>query len=240
MYTEDDLVMISSLQHILFCERQYALMYLEQEWEENRFTAEGEILHERVHSEHQESRRFFKQEYDMAVRSLQWGLTGKCDLVEVWFYPDKKVKKVSPVEFKRGHEKKNDVDRVQLCAQALCLEEMMGVKIEQGQIYYLQEHRRKDVLFNEELRNKTISLIARIRYIEQSGKTPLAVYAKRKCDNCSLVDICMPKSIGNGGKPVDAYIQTQLRWIAKICNSTEHTDGDIETVVLTPHELGNK
>ena len=217
MYAEYDLVMISSLQHILFCERQYALMYLEQEWEENRFTAEGEVLHERVHSEHKESRKTFRQEYNMAVRSLEHGLTGKCDLVEIWFYPDKKVKKVSPVEFKRGHEKKNDVDRVQLCAQAFCLEEMMEVKIEQGQIYYLQEHRRKDVLFNQELRNETTALIARIRYIEKSEKAPLAVYAKRKCDNCSLVDICMPKSIGNGGKPVASYIKTQLQYVKEIC-----------------------
>jgi CRISPR-associated exonuclease Cas4 len=226
----DELISIAALQHVLFCERQYALMYLEQVWAENRFTAEGEILHERVHVEHHESRHSFKQEYDMAVQSLQWGLTGRCDLVEVWFYPDKKVRKVSPVEFKRGHEKESDVDRVQLCAQALCLEGMMGVTIEQGQIYYLQEHRRKDVLLTAELRDKTASLIARIRYIEQSGKTPLAVYAKRKCDNCSLVDICMPKSIGNGGKPVDAYIQTQLRWIAKTCDVDENTDGNTKSI----------
>jgi CRISPR-associated exonuclease Cas4 len=226
MYAEDDLVMISSLQHILFCERQYALIHLEQLWAENRFTAEGELLHERVHVEHHESRRSFRQEYDMAVRSLRWGLTGKCDLVEVWFSDDKKVKKVSPVEFKRGREKVSDVDRVQLCAQALCLEEMIGIKIEQGQIYYLQEHRRKDVIFNDEIRNETIALITRIRYIEKSEKTPLAVYAKRKCDNCSLVDICMPKSIGNGGKPVASYIQTQLRWIAKTCDVTIDTESE--------------
>jgi CRISPR-associated exonuclease Cas4 len=169
----------------------------------------------------------------MAVQSLKWGLTGKCDLVEVWFSDDKKAKKVSPVEFKRGHEKESNVDRVQLCAQALCLEEMMGVKIEQGQIYYLQEHRRKDVLFNEELRNETVALIARIRYIEKSGETPLAVYAKRKCDNCSLVDICMPKSIGNGGKPVASYIQAHLRWIAKTCDTIENTNSNTNTIAET-------
>jgi CRISPR-associated exonuclease Cas4 len=142
------------------------------------------------------------------------------------------TKKVSPVEFKRGREKESDVDRVQLCAQALCLEEMMGVTIEQGQIYYLQEHRRKDVLFNEAIRNETIGLIARIRYIEKSGKTPPALYAKRKCDNCSLVDICMPKSIGKGGKSVASYIQTQLRWIAKTFDTTENTDGNTNSVLL--------
>jgi CRISPR-associated exonuclease Cas4 len=136
--TEDDFIPIASLSHVSYCERRYALIHLEQLWAENRFTAEGELLHERVHVEHNESRRSFRQEYDMAVRSLRWGLTGKCDLVEVWFSDDKKVRKVSPVEFKRGREKASDVDRVQLCAQALCLEEMIGIKIEQCQIYYLE------------------------------------------------------------------------------------------------------
>ena len=86
MYSEDDLLQISALQHAMFCERQYALIHLEQVWEENRFTAEGRVLHERVDSEHHESRRLFKQEYGMAVRSLQWGLIGKCDLVELCQY----------------------------------------------------------------------------------------------------------------------------------------------------------
>lgn len=87
MYSEDDLVPISALQHVLFCERQYALIHLEQVWEENRFTAEGKVLHERVDAEHHESRRLFRQEYGMAVRSLERGLIGKCDLVELYLSP---------------------------------------------------------------------------------------------------------------------------------------------------------
>jgi CRISPR-associated exonuclease Cas4 len=121
MYSEDDLVPISALQHVLFCSRQYALIHLEQLWEENLFTAEGRVLHQRVDAEHHEARQFYRQEYGMAVRSLQWGLIGKCDLVELWYANGGELKKVSPVEFKRGKGKESDVDRVQVCAQVLCL-----------------------------------------------------------------------------------------------------------------------
>jgi CRISPR-associated exonuclease Cas4 len=223
VYTEDDLIPISALQHVLFCERQYALIHLEQMWEENQFTAEGKVLHERVDAEHHESRRLFRQEYGMAVRSLEQGLIGKCDLVELWFSDDGGVRRVSPVEFKRGREKESDVDRVQLCAQALCMEEMFrtevrGIKIETGQLYYLQEHRRSDVLLDADLRKKTCDLINRIRVIEEAGMTPAANYEKRKCDRCSLVDICMPRSAGAGSKGVDAFIQSQLWLVKRTCS----------------------
>lgn len=223
MYTEDDLIPVSALQHILFCDRQYALIHIEQAWAENRFTAEGKVLHERIHVEHHESRRSFRQEYDMAVRSLGLGLIGKCDLVEIWYSENKDVKKVSPVEFKRGREKENDADRVQLCAQIFCLEEMFNLTIDTGQLYYLQEHRRKDVCIDEELREKTVILIKKIRMLHESGVTPIAEYKKRKCDNCSLVDICMPKNTGTERKQVNRFILTQLRSIQKTC-SIEETD----------------
>ncbi|GHV62026.1 CRISPR-associated protein Cas4 [Spirochaetia bacterium] len=221
-FSEDDLIPISALQHVLFCERQYALIHLEQIWAENQFTAEGKVLHERVHVEHHESRRLFRQEYDMAVRSLELGLIGKCDLVELWLSDDGGVKRVSPVEFKRGREKENDVDRVQICAQALCLEEMFrtevrGMVIETGQLYYLQEHRRSDVILDAELRKKTCDLINRIRTIEEAGITPAADYDKRKCDRCSLADICMPRSTGAESKRVDAFIKNQLRLVKQTC-----------------------
>jgi CRISPR-associated exonuclease Cas4 len=211
MYAEDELIPVSALQHALFCERQYALIHLEGIWEENRFTAEGEALHERVHAEHHESRRLFRQEYDMAVRSLEWGLIGKCDLVELWFSEDGRVKKAVPVEFKRGKKKESDVDRVQLCTQAMCLEEMLGLRIEEGQFYYLQEHRRANTALDDNLREKTSALVERIRAIWAEGITPAAEYKKRKCDNCSLVDVCMPKSMGAKNKQVDRYVQAQLR-----------------------------
>jgi len=184
---------------------------MEQVWDENRFTAEGRVLHERVDAEHHESRRLFKQEYGMAVRSLQWGLIGKCDLVELWYSKDGSIERVSPVEFKRGRKKPDDSDRVQLCAQVLCLEEMFDITIESGQFYYLQEHRRTNEAIDAPLREKTKTLIDRIMKIREAGETAAAEYKKRKCDNCSLVDLCMPKSTGAGHKSVNRYIDAQLR-----------------------------
>jgi CRISPR-associated exonuclease Cas4 len=210
-YALDDLIPVSALQHALFCERQYALIHLEQQWAENFFTAEGNVLHERVHVEHHESRERFRQEYDLAVRSLEYGIIGKCDLVEILFDSEKNVAKVTPIEFKRGKQKKDDVDRVQLCAQVLCLEEMFKIKIDTGEFYYLQEHRRCEQIIDDQLRNTTTALIERIIQMNTEGKTPKANYSKKKCDNCSLVDICMPKFLGVGSKDVARYVQTQIR-----------------------------
>ena len=211
MYAEDDLIQISALQSAFFCERQYALIHLEQEWEENRFTAEGRVLHERIDVEHHESRRLFRQEYGMAVRSLQWGLTGKCDLVEIWYTKDGIVEKVSPVEFKRGRKKTDDTDRVQLCGQVLCLEEMFGIVIEGGQFYYLQERRRVSEVIDAPIRKKTVALIERVMNIRKIGETPSAKYEKRKCDNCAQMNLCMPKTAGAGRKNVKRFIENQLR-----------------------------
>jgi CRISPR-associated exonuclease Cas4 len=210
-FSEDDLIPISALSHVCYCERRYALVHIEQLWEENQFTAEGKVLHERVDAEHHESRRLFRQEYGMAIRSLGKGLIGKCDLVELWFSEDGNVLRVSPVEFKRGRQKADDVDRVQVCAQALCLEEMFDIPIEKGQLYYLQEHRRSDVVLDEEIRGKTLALIERIRVIGEAGKTPSADYESKKCDRCSLIDSCMPKNTGIDSRSVDRFIQNQLR-----------------------------
>jgi CRISPR-associated exonuclease Cas4 len=217
MISEDDFVPISALSHIYYCERRFALIHLEQSWEENRFTAEGKILHERVHMKHHESRRFFRQEYSMAVRSLVFGLIGKCDLVEIWYSKNKNVKKVVPIEFKRGRKKESDVDRIQLCAQILCLEEMFELPIDTGQLYYLQEHRRNEICVDNMLRKRTIALIERIRMLRDAGVTSKAEYEKHKCDNCSLVDICMPKSTGTRNKQVNKFIHTQLGIIKGIC-----------------------
>lgn len=213
MFSEEDLVMISSLQHLLFCERQYALIHIEQMWEENRFTAEGRVLHERVDIEGHKSRRLFRQEFGMSVRSLERGLIGKCDLVEFHLAPDGAVAEALPVEFKRGKDKESDVDRVQLCAQAMCLEEMLGVIVPNGQFYYLADHRRTSVDIGGELRAKTLALISRAREFQSAAYTPPAVYENRKCDRCSLIELCMPKSAGAGSKRVDRYVQSQIHII---------------------------
>lgn len=216
--SEDDLVQISALQHMLFCGRQYALIHIEQIWEENIFTAEGKVLHERVDVEHHESRRLFRQEYGMAIRSLERGLIGKCDLVELHLSPKGGVAEASPVEFKRGRDKEDDIDRVQLCAQALCLEEMFGIAVPAGQLYYLQEHRRTTVEINGSLRAKTMDLVDKIRQLQASGMTPSALYEKRKCDRCSLLELCMPKSAGSGEKRTDRFIQAQVRAMREECS----------------------
>lgn len=221
MYAEDDLLAISALQHVLFCERQVALIHLEQLWEENRFTAEGRILHERVDVEHHENRRLFRQEFGMALRSLEHGLIGKADLVECWLGTDGKIAKAAPVEFKRGADKENDCDRVQLCAQALCLEEMLGIPVALGQFYYLKDHRRTTVELDANLRQRTVDSIRQLRSIITKKSTPPGIYSKKKCDTCSLYDLCMPKSAGNGGKRIDRYIDAQVRSIRAECQQED-------------------
>lgn len=219
MYNEDDLILISALQHVLFCERQYALIHIEQVWKENFFTAEGKVLHERVDVEHHESRRLFRQEFGMAIRSLERGLIGKCDLVEVYLAPGGGVVEAIPVEFKRGKGKEENVDRVQLCAQALCLEEMFSIEVPRGQLYYLQEHRRTSVELDGALRTETIGLAGQIRSLLNAGGTPPALYEKRKCDRCSLIELCMPKSAGAGGKRVDRFVRAQISAARAECAS---------------------
>jgi CRISPR-associated exonuclease Cas4 len=218
MYSDDDLIPISALQHLLFCERQFALIHVERMWEENRFTAEGKVLHERVDDTHSESRKLFRQEYGMALRSLRYGLIGKADLVELYLKDSGVVAEAVPVEFKRGKDKEDDCDRVQLCAQALCLEEMTGALCPRGDFYYLGAHRRTHVDLSGELRIRTISAIDRARSVIEAGVTPAARYSRAKCDRCSLVDLCMPKSAGSGGKRVGQFVRSELASMREECS----------------------
>jgi CRISPR-associated exonuclease Cas4 len=218
MFSEDDLVPISGLQHLLYCERQFALIHVERIWEDNRFTAEGEVLHERVDAEGHESRRLYRQEFGMAVRSLELGIIGKCDLVELYLRPEGGIAEAVPVEFKRGKAKEDDCDRAQLCAQALCLEEMLGVAVARGDFYYLGARRRAHADISVQLRETTKSTIARARAIIESGSTPSAEYEARRCDRCSLFEVCMPRAVGGGGKRVSRYLQAELAAVRKECS----------------------
>lgn len=215
MFTEDELIPISVLQHYSYCPRQVALIHLEQLWEDNLYTAQGNELHERIDMVHHESRRNLKTEYGMAIRSLKYGVIGKADVVEFEFDISRNYKKIIPVEFKRGKQKIEEHDRVQLYAQALCLEEMFRVSINEGQIYYLQEHRRSIIEFTDNLKMRTKQIINDSMTLLTSNKTPQAHYEKEKCDRCSLIDSCMPKALSDGGKKIDRYIQTQLRQLRK-------------------------
>jgi CRISPR-associated exonuclease Cas4 len=210
-YTEDDLLPLSGLQHMLFCERQCALIHVEQVWAENRLTAEGRILHDKVHDADRESRGDLRIEYGMPLRSLRLGLIAKADAVEFHRDPDhsEEVWRPFPVEYKRGRPKKDNSDKVQLCAQAMCLEEMLAVEITEGAIFYGKTRRRQDVVFNDELRNETEDTAQRFHALVESGRTPKAVY-KKKCDNCSMYEFCLPKTVEKK-KAVNKYLINMVR-----------------------------
>ena len=189
-YSEDDLLPLSALQHLLYCERQCALIHVEQIWSENRHTAEGRVAHERVHGGGHEVRDGVRIARDVALRSLRLGLVGKADVVE--FHEGVPY----PVEHKRGHAKTNDCDRVQLCAQALCLEEMLEIPVPEGALFYGQPRRRTVVAIDAALRATTEAAAVRLHQIFNSGITPPAVYEQAKCDRCSLFDACKPRVSG--------------------------------------------
>ncbi len=207
MYHEDNLLMLSALQHLLFCPRQCALIHIEQLWVENRLTAEGRLMHERVHKAGLESRKSKRVEYDLPLRSLQLGLSGRADVVE--FYRESHGWQPYPVEYKRGKPKHDNSDRVQLCAQALCLEEMLGVEIAEGALFYGQNHRRLPVVFDEELRFVTVQTAHRLHELFQSGQTPPPKYSK-KCKSCSFESICLPKAIAKK-RTVSTYLDRVLQ-----------------------------
>ncbi|PQO30217.1 CRISPR-associated protein Cas4 [Bremerella cremea] len=217
-YTEAELIPLSALQHLLFCPRQAALIHVEQLWAENRLTVEGMHLHRRAHEATDELRGDTRIVRGLALRSLAHGLVGMADIVE--FTPNDETRattlrttplrglfqavkaepaawQVTPVEYKRGKPKSDESDRVQLCAQTLCLEEMLMVKIAEGSLFYGKRKRRTRVLFDAELRATTVAAAERFHQLFSSGVTPPAVYSA-KCDNCSLISLCLPKIAGRG------------------------------------------
>jgi CRISPR-associated exonuclease Cas4 len=191
MYSEDDLIMLSAIQHLVFCERQCALIHIEQLWDENLFTAEGRIMHDKVDTANRESRGDVRIEYGVPMRSLRLGLIGKADVVE-FHRKDDGMWMPFPVEYKRGKPKMDDCDKVQLCAQAICLEEMLNVEIKNGALYYGRTRRREDVFFDNKLRRETEDAAKKVHALIESGMTPKADYSK-KCKKCSLYEQCMPK-----------------------------------------------
>ena len=191
-YSEEDLLSVSALQHLIFCERQCALIHIEGVWTENYLTALGRVMHERVDEPGVETRRDIKIEYGMPLRSLALGLAGKADAVEFHRKADG-VWQAYPVEHKRGKSKVEDCDRIQLCAQAMCLEEMLEQTVPEGALFYGRPRRREQVVFDEGLRLKTTEAAARLRELIRVGRVPAAVYESKKCDSCSLMDLCLPK-----------------------------------------------
>jgi CRISPR-associated exonuclease Cas4 len=203
---EEDYLPISALQHLVFCPRQCALIHIEREWNENVLTARGRLEHERVHEGFREFRRGRRLISGLSIHSKTLALQGKLDILELDLIdskgPDnlasfrlKGVWYASPVEFKHGEPKKNDCDRIQLCAQALCVEEMTGLHIDSASLFYQRIRRREDVLLDESLRASTVEAAKRLHELFDSGKTPIPVY-QTGCKYCSMKDICMPKKMG--------------------------------------------
>jgi len=207
MYHPDDLIQLSALQHMAFCPRQCALIHVEQVWAENRLTAEGRIMHERVHEEDSVVRGKVRIDYGVPLRSLRLGLIGKADVVE-FHLEESGTWRPFPVEYKRGKPKADLSDKIQLCAQAICLEEMLGNDVPSGALFYGQTRRRLDVLFDSSLRRETDGAAAAAHELIQAGKTPKPVYAKR-CDRCSLAADCLPRTMEKK-RSVRSYLTRML------------------------------
>jgi CRISPR-associated exonuclease Cas4 len=193
---EDDFLPLSALQHYLFCPRQCALIHLERLWFENLYTAEGRVMHERVDQRGEKTHGGLKIEYGLQLVCHDLGLIGQADVVEFHRTDTKPYQwRPFPVEYKRGKPKKDNSDKVQLCAQALCLEEMYQAPIPEGALFYGKTRRRQAVVFSPELRQETVETTRRLQDMIQEGKTPEPVYEK-KCESCSFLDFCMPRVCG--------------------------------------------
>lgn len=223
MFSEDDLLPLSGLQHLLFCERQCALIHVEGQWADNALTVEGTHLHRKADAGPDETRGGVRISRAVPLRSLRLGLVGRADAVE--FHPLAPGDPPSggaavfgaragrwrpfPVEYKRGKPKQGREDEVQLCAQALCLEEMLDVPVPAGALFYGRTRRRVDVPFDAELRAATEDAAARLHALVASGRTPPA-RREPKCDRCSLLPLCLP----GAGRPV-------ARWLARALSADD-------------------
>ncbi|MBE3102739.1 MAG: CRISPR-associated protein Cas4 [Bacilli bacterium] len=179
-------IMISALQHFAYCPRQCALIHMEQVFEENEYTMKGNFSHKRVHEQHNGS----DEQTSLTLWSDAYGLSGQSDVVE-WVNG-----KPYPVEYKQGRLKKSakKPDEIQLCAQAICLEEMFSINIQEGAIYHVSSHQRRVVELTEDLRSETIAIISLVRDMIDRGRLPEPLPTNdARCEKCSLKDLCMPE-----------------------------------------------
>ena len=199
-YKEEDYLMLSGIQHFAFCRRQWALIHIEQQWQENERTAEGELLHERAHDTWAtEKRSDVITSRGLPVQSRTIGISGSCDIVEfhraeegVPLYGHRGLFRVYPIEYKRGKPKDIPIDMLQLTAQAMCLEEMLSAEIAEGAIYYGEIRHREKILFTEDLRTQVRKYFQEMHQLFDKQYTPNVKWSK-SCNACSLKDICMPK-----------------------------------------------
>lgn len=214
-YNEDDYLQLSGLQHFSFCRRQWALIHLEQQWKENLLTTQGHILHERAHdSESRELRGDVLITRGMQIHSPTLGVSGACDVVE-FRRTDKGISlsglegqwQPYPVEYKRGAPKANDADRLQLCGQGMCLEEMLCCDIPEGALFYGETRRREIVEFTAELREQVRTYLDEMHALYRRNYTP-KVKPSKSCNSCSLREVCLPKLCRN--RSVKDYLQARL------------------------------
>ena len=211
--------MLSGIQHFIFCRRQWALIHVEQQWEENYFTVDGELKHERTDDRQiHEKRKNVITVRAMPVKSQILGITGKCDVVEFIKSEDQKAiyipryngnYTITPIEYKRGKPKEDNSDILQLLAQAYCLEEMLVTQIEKGYLFYFETRRREEIYFSQEIRQQLLEIVEEMHSYMDRGYTP-KVRTDKKCKTCSLKDICLPEL--NKNKKVSQYIR---EWVSE-------------------------
>lgn len=226
MNPEDELVPISALQHYAFCPRQCGLIHVETVWADNVHTAQGRVLHQRTHEASGESRRDVRVARGLRLRSLALGIAGVADVVEfhrVRQKPDSPgdlshacplpgragLWTPLPVEYKKGKPKRNPCDRIQLCAQAICLEEMLHCIVPSGALFYGKTRRRTDVSFDVPLRRRTVETARQVRQMIRDNDLPPACPATR-CRACSLKDLCLPEKTASPRSPT-AYLRNRIQ-----------------------------
>ena len=205
MFKEDEFIQINILQHYVFCPRQCALIAVEDVWTDNVYTVRGNILHEKVDTDTYETRGALKTVRGLRIQSFRLGITGRADVVEFRKPKDtSRQYEVVPVEFKAGKEKHDISDKVQLCAQALCLEEMLDTAINKGAFFYGRIRRRVLVDIDDELRNQTKDIITKVHDMVSKQYVPTARYMD-KCRRCSFLDVCQPKAMNE--RKLNNYIK---------------------------------
>lgn len=211
----EDLLPLSGLQHFAFCRRQWALIHPEQQWQENLRTVEGGLLHRRAHDEAARERRSDTLILrGLQVVSHQLGLSGQCDVVEFHATPkgvplqgEEGLWQPYPVEYKRGKPKSHQADELQLCAQAMCLEEMLCCTVSEGAIFYSETRRRTSVSFSRELREQVKAMLEEMHQLYRRGYTP-KVRRSRSCNACSLKELCLPALMKEND--VNAYLRQAM------------------------------
>lgn len=214
-YSEDDYLLLSGIQHFVFCRRQWALIHIEQQWAENLRTVSGDIMHRNVHdSAFNETRGDIITARAMAVSSAELGISGECDVVEfrkcrngITLFGRDGEYSVTPIEYKRGAPKEDECDIMQLTAQAMCLEEMLCCKITHGFLFYGETRHRFEVEFTDDLRARTVAVISEMHKLYRDKYTP-KVKRTKSCNACSLKNICLPSICSK--LSADGYISEML------------------------------